>query len=100
HSEHRHAAAAERRAAWLASRCRGANTPALQVAETRARLTSAEWEAAQLAAAGRSNKDIAEELVVSVRTIENRLQHVYGKLGVPGRAHLAEALETIHGPGE
>lgn len=100
HSEHRHAAAAERRAAWLASRCKGANTPALQVAETRARLTAAEWEAAQLAAAGRSNKEIAEELVVSVRTIENRLQHVYGKLGVSGRMYLGEALETIHGPGD
>lgn len=98
HGEGRQAAAAERRAAWLASRCKGANTPALQVAETRARLTSAEWEAAQLAAVGHSNKHIAEELFVSVRTVENRLQHVYGKLGVSGRSQLAEALETIQGP--
>jgi len=91
----RAAAAAERRAAALKDRCDGANTPALQAIETRARLTAAEWDAAHLAAAGRSNKEIAETLFVSVRTIENRLQHVYGKLGVSGRAELAEALETL-----
>lgn len=94
----REAAAAERRAAVLKERCDGANTPALQAIETRARLTAAEWDAAQLAAAGRSNKEIAETLFVSVRTIENRLQHVYGKLGVSGRAELAEALETLPVP--
>ncbi|GAA5163315.1 LuxR family transcriptional regulator [Pseudonocardia eucalypti] len=86
---------AERRASWLSSRCRGANTPALRAVETRARLTPAEWEAAQLAAAGWSNKDIATELVVSVRTVENRLQHVYGKLGVKSRRELADALATV-----
>ncbi|HEY4409829.1 MAG TPA: helix-turn-helix transcriptional regulator, partial [Acidimicrobiia bacterium] len=91
-------AAAERRAALLKERCEGANTPALQAIATRARLTPAEWDAAHLAAAGRSNKEIAETLFVSVRTIENRLQHVYGKLGVTGRAELAEALEAMPAP--
>lgn len=93
--DHRAATAAERRAGWLASRCEGADTPALRGGEARARLTAAEWEAANLAAAGRSNKQIAEEIVVSVRTVENRLQHVYGKLGISSRAELAEALRMI-----
>ncbi len=53
-----------------------------------------ERESALLAAAGRSNKQIAEKLFVSVRTVENRLQHVYGKLGIPGRAALGEALAS------
>ncbi|GAB3347577.1 AAA family ATPase [Amycolatopsis echigonensis] len=97
--ERRCAAAAERRSAWLAARCEGADTPALQGAQLRVALTSAEWETAQLASAGRSNKEIAEHLVVSVRTVENRLQHVYGKLGVSGRAELADALKTIHPAG-
>ncbi|MEV5302653.1 LuxR C-terminal-related transcriptional regulator [Amycolatopsis methanolica] len=97
--EQRRAAAAGRRSAWLAARCDGAGTPALQGAEVRVTLTAAEWETAQLAAAGRSNKEIAEHLVVSVRTVENRLQHVYGKLGVSGRAELADALRTIHPAG-
>lgn len=91
-------AAAERRSGWLAGQCPGADTPALRAIGSRARLTPAEWETAQLAAFGRSNRDIADELVVSVRTIENRLQHVYGKLGVSGRAALADALATIKSP--
>ncbi|MGQ0624351.1 MAG: LuxR C-terminal-related transcriptional regulator [Sporichthyaceae bacterium] len=93
--DHRSAAAAEQRASWLAARCVGAQTPALRGGAARARLTPAEWEAAQLAAAGRSNKAIARELVVSVRTIENRLQHVYGKLGITSRVELAAAIEML-----
>jgi ATP/maltotriose-dependent transcriptional regulator MalT len=90
--------AAQRRAAFLTSQCPGADTPALRALETRARLTRTEWEAAQLAAAGWSNRDIAAELVVSVRTVETRLQHVYGKLGVTSRRALGEALTTAKDP--
>jgi len=52
-------------------------------------LTQAEGRVAQLAAAGRSNREIAAELVVTVRTVETHLTHVYGKLGVRSRAELA-----------
>jgi DNA-binding CsgD family transcriptional regulator len=92
----RQAAAAERGAGVLADRCEGAATPALQAVESRARLTPAEREAAMLAAAGRSNKQIAAELKLSVRTIETRLQHVYEKLGVSGRDDLRGALEQTN----
>ena len=88
----REVAAAERRAATLAAVCRGAVTPALAAVTIRATLTRAEREAALLAAAGRSNKEIAEELFLSVRTIEARLLKVYEKLGVSGRNELAVAL--------
>lgn len=88
------AAAAQRRAALLVDRCEGAATPALQAIDARARLSPAERVTAVLAAAGRSNKDIAAELYVSVRTVETRLQNVYGKLGVSGRTELASALGT------
>jgi hypothetical protein len=37
----------------------------------------------------RSIREIAGELVVSVRTVENHLQRVYEKLGVSGRKELA-----------
>jgi DNA-binding CsgD family transcriptional regulator len=87
--------AAERRAGYLSSQCPGASTPALRAVETRARLTPAEWEAAQLAASGMSNREIAAELVVSIRTVENRLQNVYGKLGVSSRRTLGDALATM-----
>jgi DNA-binding CsgD family transcriptional regulator len=94
----RRKASAERRAGWLSTRCPGARTPALRATDSRARLTPAEWETAQLAAAGQSNREIAEQLVVSVRTVENRLQHVYGKLGVRSRSALADALVTVTVP--
>ncbi len=63
-------------------------------------LTPAERQVAELAAVGRSNREIADELVVSVRTVESQLSAVYGKLGVRGRAALARALEHGARPGE
>ncbi|WP_280426860.1 AAA family ATPase [Nocardia carnea] len=95
HGDRRAAAAATNRAALLASRCPGADTPALRSVETRARLTPAEWRCAQLAVAGRSNRAIADELYLAVKTIDNRLQRIYSKLGVSGRAELGEVLATI-----
>lgn len=94
HGELRPSAAAQRRSSWLASLCNGAATPALQLTG-RTRLTPAEWEAVQMAAAGQSNKAIARELVISVRTVENRLQHAYAKLGISSRNQLAPILTTL-----
>jgi DNA-binding CsgD family transcriptional regulator len=58
-------------------------------------LTPRELRIAELAAAGRTNTEIAQELFVSVKTVETHLSHVYGKLGLAGRgsrAALAAAL--------
>jgi len=90
--EGRRARAAASRAAECATCCRGAATPALGNVDVRAQLTVTELEAAQLAGSGRSNKQIAETLNLSVRTVENRLQRVYNKVGVSTRVELAEAL--------
>jgi DNA-binding CsgD family transcriptional regulator len=84
---------AELRAATLAAGCEGAVTPALQSISTRSQLTPAERETALLAATGRSNREIAEELHLSIRTVENRLQRVYEKLGVSSRGELVVALD-------
>jgi DNA-binding CsgD family transcriptional regulator len=90
--EQRDASAAERRASLLAARCEDPETPALQAIELRVRLTTSERDAAVLAEAGRSNKEIAAQLHLSPRTVENRLQRVYEKLGIAGRSELTEAL--------
>jgi len=58
----------------------------------RTRLTPSALEVALLAAAGRSNKQIAADMCLSVRTVENRLQRVYEELGVPGRHHLTDVF--------
>jgi DNA-binding NarL/FixJ family response regulator len=88
----RDAAADEHRAAQLLSRCEGAATPVVRTITARSRLTPGELDAAVQAAAGRSNKQIAADSHISVRTVENHLQHVYEKLGISSRRELADAL--------
>ena len=57
-------------------------------------LTRREREIAALAAKGDSNGDIADQLHVSVRTVETHLQKVYRKLGINSRSELAAALSS------
>ncbi|MFJ4429049.1 helix-turn-helix transcriptional regulator [Streptomyces bobili] len=91
----RRAATATQRAHACAVRCQGARTPLLTSAVTVAAvLTAREKEVALLAAAGNASKDIADTLHLSVRTVDNHLQHAYAKLGVTTRRELAETLGT------
>ena len=92
--ERRRATAATRAAGELVVECESPVTPSLSAIRVIARLTPAERTAALLAANGRKNREIAEELVVSVRTVENHLQHVYEKLGIRGRRELRAAVEV------
>ena len=55
-------------------------------------LTGSERRVAELAGVGRSNRDIAQELFVTPKTVENHLGRVYVKLGITGRKELAAAL--------
>ncbi|MCX5071077.1 AAA family ATPase [Streptomyces sp. NBC_00513] len=56
-------------------------------------LTRAERRVAALAASGRANRAIAEELAVTPRTVELHLTKAYRKLGIRGRPQLPAALE-------
>lgn len=58
-------------------------------------LTEAEKRIAELVAVGRSNKDVASTLFVSVKTVEVTLTRVYGKLGVRSRAELAHRFGEV-----
>ncbi|MFF5343925.1 LuxR C-terminal-related transcriptional regulator [Streptomyces althioticus] len=73
--------------------------PGERGSEATAALTTREREVAALAAGGLPNREIADRLVVSVRTVENHLHRVYHKLGVVQRADLAELLVTRPVPG-
>lgn len=55
-------------------------------------LTASERRVASLAVSGRSNRDIAQELFVSPKTVENHLGRVYTKLGIGNRRELAGVL--------
>jgi ATP/maltotriose-dependent transcriptional regulator MalT len=79
------------RATLLRRRCQDVFTPALGMIEE-PDLTSREHEIVDLAIAGLSTLEIATQLVISVRTIDNHLQRVYRKLGISSRSELATLL--------
>jgi DNA-binding CsgD family transcriptional regulator len=58
-----------------------------------AELTEGETRVARLAAAGRTNREIARTLSMSVRTVEGHLSHAYAKLGLRSRTELAVFFE-------
>ncbi|MFA4929524.1 MAG: AAA family ATPase [Patulibacter sp.] len=60
-------------------------------------LTPSERRVADLAAEGLSNREIAESLWITRKTVEHHLGRVYGKLGISTRAGLAEALGAAVG---
>jgi DNA-binding CsgD family transcriptional regulator len=57
-------------------------------------LTASERRVAQLAAEGMTNKEIAQALFVTIKTVEVHLSHAYRKLGISSRAELDKALLT------
>ena len=57
-------------------------------------LTASERRVAQLAADGMSNKEIAQTLFVTIKTVEMHLSHAYRKLEISSRAQLGKALAT------
>ncbi len=59
-------------------------------------LTAREVDVLRLLAAGLSNREIAEMLVVSVRTVERHVDNIYGKIGVRGRRN-ARRYAREHG---
>jgi DNA-binding CsgD family transcriptional regulator len=56
-------------------------------------LTPRELRIVQLAANGRTNREIAHELYVTLKTVEGHLSRAYTKLGIEGRAQLPGVLE-------
>ena len=56
-------------------------------------LSAREWSIASAAAARERNREIADRLGLSLRTVENHLASVYRKLGVRGRDELRAALD-------
>ena len=88
----RRSTACARRAAELVQACGFPHTPGLTSHVGVGRLSKRELEVAGLAVRGKTNREIAEGLFVSVRTVQNHLQNVYGKLGVSNRDELARVF--------
>ena len=60
-------------------------------------LTPRELRLAEMAAAGRTNREIAEALFITTKTVETHLRHAYAKLGISSRREL---LGTLGLPGD
>jgi ATP/maltotriose-dependent transcriptional regulator MalT len=88
------AAAAGARAAVLRERCAGCHTAVLDDARLPSPLTQRELQVTRLAARGLSNRQIAAELGISVRTVETHVQRAYNKLGVADRFALGPSLDS------
>jgi DNA-binding CsgD family transcriptional regulator len=58
-------------------------------------LTSSELRVAELAATGGTNREIAEALFISPKTVEANLARIYRKLDIGRRAELAAALSAV-----
>jgi DNA-binding CsgD family transcriptional regulator len=60
-------------------------------------LTPGEARVATHAASGMTNREIAQALFVTSKTVENQLGRIYAKLGISGRDKLGELLAEGHG---
>jgi DNA-binding NarL/FixJ family response regulator len=81
----------------LATACGGIRTPALILAANPLPLSTREREIANLVAAGLSNREIADRLTVSARTVEGHIYRACIKLDVSDREALATLIRDGRG---
>lgn len=79
----------------LAAVCQGARTPALLAVTTPQPFTARQREIITLAAQGLSNKEIADRLTMSVRSVEGHLFRASQRVGANSREQLIALLQGI-----
>jgi DNA-binding NarL/FixJ family response regulator len=95
--DRRHALDAAATADRLAAACGGVRTPALEMASQPLPLSPREREIANFVSQGLSNRDIADRLVVSSRTVEGHIYRACIKLDVTDREGLALVIRRGRG---
>jgi DNA-binding NarL/FixJ family response regulator len=83
------------RARLLAKDCGGAVSPALAAARVPLPFTRREHEIAKLLSHGLSNRDIAEAMSLSVRTVDWHIYQASAKAGVSSRSELATLVQRF-----
>jgi DNA-binding CsgD family transcriptional regulator len=81
------------RARRLAQECGGAVSPALREAAQPIRLTPREREIISLVAQGLTNREVADKLTMSIRTVEGHLYRASQRFGVSSRAELGTLIQ-------
>jgi DNA-binding CsgD family transcriptional regulator len=79
----------------LAAECQGAETPALRAAMTPQPFTERQREIISLAAQGLSNKEIADRLTMSIRSVEGHLFRASQRVGANNREQLISILQGV-----
>lgn len=79
----------------LAAMTRGAGGAEARSASTVEALSERELEVLRLVAAGKSNREIAEKLVVSLGTAKTHVHNLCGKLGVRNRTEAAMKAKDL-----
>jgi DNA-binding CsgD family transcriptional regulator len=82
------------RSTELLSHCEGARSDVVGEPLSSGLLSTRERDVARLVAQGLSNREVADRLVVSERTVESHLYRVFSKLGVSTRQELAAHLPS------
>lgn len=91
---------ASSRAGGLAARCGGAVSPAIAAARIVLPFSRREHEIALLVAQGLTNKEIADVVSLSVRTIEGHIYRASCKAGVVGRSELGDVVRNLTAPAQ
>jgi DNA-binding CsgD family transcriptional regulator len=94
--QHKRALYAAAVARELADECGGLSTPALRTPEG-LKLSGRQRDVIELVVAGLSNRQIAEKLVMSVRTVEGHIYRACQRVGAQSREELASIVRS--GPG-
>ncbi|MEB4207620.1 helix-turn-helix transcriptional regulator [Mycobacterium sp. 94-17] len=90
---HRRGLYAAASARELADECGGLHTPALHT-PTGLKLSGRQRDVVELVVAGLSNRDIAEKLVMSVRTVEGHVYRACQRVGAQSREELASIIRS------
>lgn len=79
-------------ATWVADRAAALspNSPTVPIDPPDDSLTKREWEVAAEVARGLTNREVAQELFISIRTVTSHLDHIYTKLGFSSREELSD----------
>jgi DNA-binding NarL/FixJ family response regulator len=79
----------------IAAECQGAQTPALRAATTPQPFTARQREIISLAARGLSNKEVADRLTMSIRSVEGHLFRASQRVGANSREQLISILRGL-----
>jgi DNA-binding NarL/FixJ family response regulator len=75
----------------------GRRVPGVRAGAGLGSLTRREHQIAELLSEGKTNRQLAEQLFLSEKTVETHLSHIFAKLGVSSRTAAAAEFQRLRG---